>query len=237
MFLSVCGRLPCREGFAEKVQIPGFTYKKGGSRKKKTDGYLPPAGVLINFVGEKEFKSACVEEMLQNSIPAAMETVAATALQDSERIETAFDELVKAFSGQDCAPVGDLIYVISVEVVPTINWTGDYRKLKVTVTAPGDDETDALEAESLFKKQLRSLGTMRVVMDRGLQVRDQVVMDLDAVKADTGEAIEGGGSGGATHIFFICWLVNTKYVSRGRHIRTLSVSSRTEEKAGGESRL
>ena len=28
-----------------------------------------------------------------------------------------------------------------VEVVPTINWTGDYRKLKVTVTAPGDDET------------------------------------------------------------------------------------------------
>jgi hypothetical protein len=38
-----------------------------------------------------------------------------------------------------------------------------------------------LEAESLFKQQLRSLGTMRVVTDRGLAVGDQVVMDLDAV--------------------------------------------------------
>lgn len=142
-------------------------------------------------VGEKEFKSACVEEMLQNSIPAAMQTVASTALQDSERIESDFDELVKAFGGKDSAPVGDVIYGISVEVVPTINWTGDYRKLKVTVTSPGDDETDAMEAESLFKQQLRALGTMRVVTDRGLEVGDQVVMDLDAVNAESGEPIEG----------------------------------------------
>ena len=104
----------CLEGFAEKVQIPGFTYKKGGNRKKK-DSNLPPANVIIPYVGEKEFKSACVEEMLQNSIPAAMQTVATTALQDSERIETPFDDLVKAFAGKDCAPVGDVIYGISVE--------------------------------------------------------------------------------------------------------------------------
>ena len=43
----------------------------------------------------------------------------------------------------------------------------------------------------MFNQQLRTLGTMRVVTDRGLEVGDQVVMDLDAVNADTGEAIEG----------------------------------------------
>ena len=120
----------CLEGFAEKCQIPGFNYKKGGGRKKG-DGKLPPASVIVNFVGAKEFASACVEEMLQVSIPVAMETVSATALQDSERIETAFDDLKLAFGGEDCLPVGDLTYSIGVEVVPTIKWTGDYRKLAV----------------------------------------------------------------------------------------------------------
>ena len=128
----------CLEGFAEKAQIPGFSYKKGGGRKKGDDK-LPPANVIVNFVGEKEFKSACVEEMLQQSIPQAMQTVASVALQDSERIETPFDELFKAFSGKDASPVGDVIYGISCEVVPTITWNGDYRKLKVEVTAPSDD--------------------------------------------------------------------------------------------------
>ena len=180
----------CLEGFAEKAQIPGFSYKKGGGRKKG-DNKLPPANVIINFVGEKEFKSACVEETLQQSIPQAMQTVASVALQDSERIETPFDELFKAFSGKDASPVGDVIYGISCEVVPTITWKGDYRKLKVEVTSPGDDKTDAMEAEATFNRQLRALGTMRVVVDRGLEVGDQVVMDLEAVNAETGEEIEG----------------------------------------------
>ena len=175
----------CLEGFAEKCQIPGFNYKKGGGRKKG-DGKLPPASVIVNFVGAKEFASACVEEMLQVSIPVAMETVSATALQDSERIETAFDDL-----GEDCLPVGDLTYSIGVEVVPTIKWTGDYRKLAVSVQSPGDDATDAAEADSIFNAALRNLGTMRVVVDRGLEVGDQVVMDLSAVNASTGEEIEG----------------------------------------------
>ena len=163
----------------------------GGGGRKKGDAKLPPASVIVNFVGAKEFSSACVEEVLQMSIPVAMETVAATALQDSERIETAFDDLKKAFGGNDCAPIGDLTYSIGVEVVPTIKWTGDYRKLKVTVQSPGDDVTDAAEAESIFNAALRNLGTMRVVADRGLEVGDQVVMDLSAVNKATGEEIEG----------------------------------------------
>ena len=180
----------CLEGFAEKCQIPGFNYKKGGGRKKG-DGKLPPASVIVNFVGAKEFASACVEEMLQVSIPVAMETVSATALQDSERIETAFDDLKLAFGGEDCLPVGDLTYSIGVEVVPTIKWTGDYRKLAVSVQSPGDDVTDAAEADSIFNAALRNLCTMRVVVDRGLEVGDQVVMDLSAVNASTGDEIEG----------------------------------------------
>jgi trigger factor len=183
-------RAECLEGFAEKCQIPGFNYKKGGGRKK-ADGQLPPADVIINFVGPKEFKQSCVEEMLQRSIPKAMEVVAATALQDSEKIETPFDEMVQIFDNKLAEPTGDVSYAITCEVVPTINWKGDYRKLKVTVVSPGDDVTDQMEAESVFNQQLRGLGTMRVVVDRGLEVGDQVVMDLDAVNSETSEAIEG----------------------------------------------
>ena len=106
-------------------------------------------------------------------------------------IETAFDDLKKAFGGNDCAPIGDLTYSIGVEVVPTIKWTGDYRKLKVTVQSPGDDVTDAAEAESIFNAALRNLGTMRAVADRGREVGDQVVVDLSAANKATGEEIEG----------------------------------------------
>ena len=189
---SVAGaaRQECLEGFAEKCQIPGFSYKKGGGRKK-ADAKLPPADVIINFVGPTEFKQSCVEEMLQRSIPRAMEVVAATALQDSERIDTPFTELVSLFDNKLAEPEGDVSYSITCEVVPTIAWKDDYRKLKVTVTAPGDDVSDAAEAASLFNQQLRQLGTMRVVVDRGLEVGDQVVMDLSAVNASTGEEIEG----------------------------------------------
>ena len=119
-----------------------------------------------------------------------METVAATALQDSERIETAFDDLKKAFSGSDCAPIGDLTYSIGVEVVPTIKWTGDYRKLKVTVQSPVTTSPTPRRL-SPSSTPLRNLGTMRVVADRGLEVGDQVVMDLSAVNKATGEEIEG----------------------------------------------
>jgi len=136
--------------------------------------------LLTNLTGEGNTANHCGPYA-----SVAMQTVAATALQDSERIETSFEDLAKAFGGKDCAPLGDLIYSIGVEVVPTITWTGDYRKLKITVTSPGDDETDALEAESIFTQQLRSLGTMRVVTGRGLTIGDQVVMDLDAVNAAT----------------------------------------------------
>lgn len=181
----------CLEGFAEKANIPGFSYKKGGGRKKG-ESKLPPANVIVNYVGAKEFVSACVEETLQCSIPQAMQTVASVALQDSERIETPFEELTKAFGGKDCAPeLGDLTYHIACEVTPTISWTGDYRKLKVEVVAPGDDVSDKAEAEAMFNQQLRGLGTMRVVIDRGLAVGDQVVMDLDATNKATGEEIEG----------------------------------------------
>ena len=80
---SVAGaaRQECLEGFAESVRFPAFVQE--GRRRKKADGKLPPADVIINFVGATEFKQSCVEEMLQRSIPRAMEVVAATALQDS----------------------------------------------------------------------------------------------------------------------------------------------------------
>jgi trigger factor len=189
--IATAARAECLVNFAEKSEIPGFVYAKKSGRKKSGSNVPPPADAIIAFVGAKEFKASCVEEMLQRSIPDAMAVVAATALQDSERIETPFDTLLKAFDNALAVPEGDIKYSIVCEVVPQIVWTGDYRKLAVTVVAPGDDISDEMEATSQFNNQLRNLGTMRVVVDRGLEVGDQVVMSLDAVDQQTRLPIEG----------------------------------------------
>ena len=42
-------------------------------------------------------------------------------------------------------PAAEMSYEISVETVPAVKWTGDYRKLAVEVVAPGDAASDELE--------------------------------------------------------------------------------------------
>jgi len=179
------------DGFNDTVTIPGFnSAKKGDKQTAKI-----PMQLLINHVGRKEFTSACVEEALQNSLPEAMGLVAADALQDSERITTHFTEMFDAFSGPMCSPAEPMKYDVLVEMNPVIKFTGDYKKLSVTVQSPGDDSTADADVAKFLLDKLKDLSTLRVATDRGLTPGDAAVVDIDAVRVNEdgtdGDTLQG----------------------------------------------
>ena len=179
------------DGFNDTVTIAGFnSTKKGDKQKAKI-----PMQLLINHVGRKEFITACVEEALQNSLPEAMALVAANALQDSERITTHFTAMFDAFAGPMCSPSDPMKYEVLVEMNPVIKFTGDYKKLSVTVQSPGDDSTAAVDADKFLKDKMKDLSTLRVATDRGLVPGDAAVVDIDAKRVNDdgtdGEPLQG----------------------------------------------
>ncbi|CEG01018.1 Peptidyl-prolyl cis-trans isomerase,FKBP-type,domain [Ostreococcus tauri] len=167
-------------GFNDTVTVPGFNASKKGEKAKNKI----PMQLLINHVGKKEFKSACVEEALQNSLPEAMELVSANALQDSERITTHFLDMFEAFGGMHSRPSEDLKYEVLVELEPMISFTGDYKALSVKVQSLGDDNTAEKDAEVFYKNALKDLSTLRVCVDRGLVIGDAAVVDVDAIRVN-----------------------------------------------------
>ena len=179
------------DGFNDTVTVPGFNASKKGSKASTKI----PMQLLINHVGKKEFQSACVEEALQNSLPEAMELVAATALQDSERITTHFMDMFSSFAGVHSAPCEDMKYEVMVEMEPTVAFTGDHKSLSVKVQSPGDDATAQYDADKFWNDALKDQSTLRVVTDRGLVSGDAAVVDIDAVRVNDdgtdGAALQG----------------------------------------------
>ena len=179
------------EGFNDTVKVPGFNASKKGSKAKSKI----PMQLLINHVGKREFQSACVEEALQNSLPEAMELVAATALQDSERITTHFMDMFASFAGVHSAPSEEMVYEVLVEMEPTIEFTGDYKSISVEVQSPGDDSTVEGDVEKFVNDALKDMATLRVLTDRGLKAGDAAVVDIDACRiaedGSDGDALGG----------------------------------------------
>ena len=179
------------DGFNDTVTVPGFNASKKGTKASTKI----PMQLLINHVGKKEFQSACVEEALQNSLPEAMELVAATALQDSERITTHFMDMFSSFAGVHSAPCEDMKYEVVVEMEPTVAFTGDHKSLSVKVQSPGDDSTAQYDADKFWNDALKDKSTLRVVTDRGLVSGDAAVVDIEAVRVNDdgtdGAALQG----------------------------------------------
>lgn len=66
-------------------------------------------------------------------------------------------------------------------MVPEVKWATEdaYKKLKVVVEM--DREVTAEKASEIeLKRRLKSLGAMKIVTDRGLQIGDVVVLDIFA---------------------------------------------------------
>ncbi|KAL6596635.1 hypothetical protein ACP70R_047278 [Stipagrostis hirtigluma subsp. patula] len=161
--------------YAKRFKVPGFR-----------PGKMVPENILINYVGAEHVQDATIEAILKRTLPQALSSVEERALEDSVRILTQFDDMKKSFSLDDV-----FRYDVAVDVAPEVRWLSEdkYKNLKVVVEI--DDVVDAEKAsEKELKRRHKSLGILRIVADRGLQVGDLVVLDIFA------ESITSDGSKG-----------------------------------------
>lgn len=159
--------------FTKLAKIPGFR-----------PGKKVPETVLINHIGKKNVQKATIESILKRTFPHAMSSVTGRALNDSIRIVTKFSDMEETYSSQK-----SLRYDIIVDVAPEVKWVPEngYKNLKIVVEI--DSDIDAQRAsEQELKRRYKSLGLLRIITDRGLQIGDVVVLDISATTIDQDES-------------------------------------------------
>lgn len=156
----------------KQVKIPGFRPGK------------IPESVLVGFVGEQNVKKATVESILKRTLPHAMTSVTGRALRDSVRIVTKFSEMEKNYSS-----LNSLSYDVLVDVAPEVKWNPEngYKNLKIVVEIDNDIAAQQAAEEELRRRH-KSLGSLKIVTDRGLQVGDVAIVDISATTIDEDES-------------------------------------------------
>ncbi|XP_050247494.1 trigger factor-like protein TIG, Chloroplastic [Quercus robur] len=159
--------------FMKQAKVPGFR-----------PGKEVPESILISYVGKKNVQKATVESILKRTLPHAMSSVTGRALRDSVRIVTKFSEMEQTYSS-----LNSLRYDVIVDVAPQVKWIPEngYKNLKIVVEI--DSDIDASRAsEQELRRRHKSLGSMRIVTDRGLQIGDVAVLDISATTVDQDES-------------------------------------------------
>ncbi|XVE80445.1 hypothetical protein DITRI_Ditri14bG0140100 [Diplodiscus trichospermus] len=166
-----CYRRVLKE-FMKQVKIPGFRPGK------------IPESILLNYVGEENVQKATVESILKRTLPHAMFSVTGRALRDSVRIITKFSDMEKTYSA-----LSSLSYDVIVDVAPEVKWKTEngYKNMKIVVEI--DNEIEAERAcDQEIRRRHKSLGLLKIVTDRGLQVGDLAVLDISATTIDEDES-------------------------------------------------
>lgn len=165
-----CYRTVMRE-VAKMAKVPGFR-----------PGKQVPDSILVNYAGKQNVHKAIIESILKRTLPHALSSVNGIALQDSVRIDTTFAEMEETYDMSD-----SLKFDVVVDVLPEVRWTPEngYKNLKIVVEI--DNEITAeVACERELKRRHKTLGPMRIVADRGLQVGDVVVIDISAATIEEG---------------------------------------------------
>ncbi|KAG6637353.1 hypothetical protein CIPAW_11G172700 [Carya illinoinensis] len=156
-------------------------------KQAKVPGFRPgknvPESILLSHVGKKNVQKATVESILKRTLPHAMASVTGKALRDSVRIVTKFSDMEQTYSS-----LNTLRYDVIVDVAPQVKWNPEngYKNLKVVVEI--DSDIDAQRASELeLRRRHKSLGLLRIVTDRGLQIGDVAVLDISATTIDQDE--------------------------------------------------
>ncbi|XP_047171273.1 trigger factor-like protein TIG, Chloroplastic isoform X1 [Vigna umbellata] len=160
--------------FMKQAKVPGFR-----------PGKKVPEEILIGYVGRQNVQKATIESILRRTLSHAMTSVTGRALQDSVRIVTKFSEMEETYSS-----LGSLRYDVIVDVAPEIKWIPDnnaYKNLKIVVEIDSDIDAQ-IASEQEFKRRYKSIGALKVVTDRGLQVGDIAVLDISATTIDQDES-------------------------------------------------
>ncbi|OAY55645.2 trigger factor-like protein TIG, Chloroplastic [Manihot esculenta] len=155
--------------FMKQAKVPGFR-----------PGKNVPESILLSYVGKQNVLKATVESVLKRTLPHAMASVTGRALRDSVRIVTKFSDMEKAYSSHN-----SLRYDVIVDVAPEVKWIPDngYKNLKIVVEIDSDINAKVASEKELRQRQ-KSLGALKIVTDRGLQIGDVVVLDISATKID-----------------------------------------------------
>lgn len=159
--------------FTKQAKVPGFR-----------PGKNVPESILLSYVGKQNVQKATVESILKRTLPHAMSSVTGRALRDSVQIATKFTDMEKTYLS-----LNSLRYDVVVDVAPEVIWIPEngYRDLKIVVEI--DSEIDAQRAsEQELRQRHKSLGLMRIITDRGLQIGDVAVLDVSATKIDKDES-------------------------------------------------
>nr|GMC49833.1 trigger factor-like protein TIG, Chloroplastic [Ipomoea batatas] len=159
--------------FGKQSKIPGFR-----------PGKNIPETILVNYVGKENVRKATVESILKRTLPHALSSVTGKALEDSIRIATKFSDMEKTYLS-----LNTLRYDVLVDVAPVVKWIPEdaYKNLKVVVEL--DSDTDAqIIAEQELKRRHKSLGALKIVADRGLQIGDVAVIDISATTIEKDES-------------------------------------------------
>ncbi|KAK4341875.1 hypothetical protein RND71_037691 [Anisodus tanguticus] len=149
-------------------------------KRSKVPGFRPgknvPEDILLGFIGKQNVQKAAVEAILKRTLPNAMSSVTGKAFEDSIRIVTKFADMEKTYLSTNT-----LRYDVVVDVAPEIKWKPDdaYKNLKVVVELDSDMHAQRV-AEKEFIKRHKSLGALKIVTDRSLQVGDVAVIDISA---------------------------------------------------------
>ncbi|QCE01766.1 trigger factor [Vigna unguiculata] len=160
--------------FMKQAKIPGFR-----------PGKKVPEDILIGYVGRQNVQKATIESILRRTLSHAMISVSGKALQDSVRIVTKFPEMEETFSLQDF-----FRYDVVFDIAPEIKWIPDnnaYKNLKIVVEIDSDIDAQ-IASEQEFRRRYKSIGALKVVTDRGLQVGDIAVLDISATTIDQDES-------------------------------------------------
>ncbi|KAL6975248.1 hypothetical protein U1Q18_024044 [Sarracenia purpurea var. burkii] len=159
--------------FMKQAKVPGFR-----------PGKKVPESILIGYVGKQAVRKATIESILKRTLPHAMSSVTGRALRDSIRVVTKFSDMEERYSS-----VNSLRYDVIVDVTPEVRWIPEdgYKNLKIVVEI--DSEIDAHKAyEQELRRRHKSLGSMRIVTDRGLRIGDVAVFDISATTIDQDES-------------------------------------------------
>ncbi|XP_027938844.1 trigger factor-like protein TIG, Chloroplastic [Vigna unguiculata] len=160
--------------FMKQAKIPGFR-----------PGKKVPEDILIGYVGRQNVQKATIESILRRTLSHAMISVSGKALQDSVRIVTKFPEMEETFSLQEF-----FRYDVVFDIAPEIKWIPDnnaYKNLKIVVEIDSDIDAQ-IASEQEFRRRYKSIGALKVVTDRGLQVGDIAVLDISATTIDQDES-------------------------------------------------
>ncbi|XP_057977932.1 trigger factor-like protein TIG, Chloroplastic isoform X2 [Malania oleifera] len=159
--------------FMKLAKIPGFR-----------PGKKVPESLLISYAGKQNVRKATIESILKRTLPHAMSSVTGRALKDSVRIVTKFSDMEESYSS-----FNSVRYDVIVDVTPEIKWIPEngYKNLKVFVEL--DRDIDAKRAsEQELRRRYKSLGSLRIVTNRGLQIGDVAVLDISATTIDQDES-------------------------------------------------